>query len=278
MNVNAGTFNFNGQYGIELINSILNEQAAPTCSGNGLGTVAEPCYNTASSTPTNTPTDVPTNVPTSTPANTPTSTPANAPTATPTNRPGNPPTHTPMPTSTSGRATSQLNGSGGSGSLIPVTGGELINLDCLTTINLFDITVTFFNLCDHQAGLNSVNAGNLPGQLPHGTAFVMGLDVLVFNQDQVIQSLPDGTGIQMDFSLPDGQQDQFAMLYWNDEDGDGNGEWIEISPQLNSDKISQILSTDSADELYHISATATDGNLYKILTTEKTGTFVLVKK
>jgi hypothetical protein len=80
----------------------------------------------------------------------------------------------------------------------------------------------------------------------------------------------------MDLSLPDGSGDQFAVLYWDDQDG--NGEWIEISQQLNSDKISQILSTDSADELYHISATATDTNLYKILTTEKTGTFVLVKK
>jgi hypothetical protein len=274
VNVNAGTFNFNGQYGIELINSILNEQAAPTCTGNGLGTIAEPCYNTASSTPTNTPTATPTN----TPANTPTNTPANTPTATPTNMPVNPPTHAPMPTATSGGATSQLNGSGGSGSLIPVTGGESIKLDCLTTINLFDITVTFFNLCDYQAGLNSLNAGNLPGQLPDGASFVMGLDVLVFNQDRVIQSLPDGTGIQMDFSLPDGSQDQFATLYWNDEDGDGNGEWIEISQQINGDKLSQIMSADPADELYHISATAADANLYKILTTEKTGTFVLVKK
>jgi hypothetical protein len=67
-------------------------------------------------------------------------------------------------------------------------------------------------------------------------------------------------------------------VYWNDEDGDGNGEWIEISQQLNSDQLSQVLSADPADELYHITATAADEDVYKILTTEKTGTFVLIKK
>jgi hypothetical protein len=136
--------------------------------------------------------------------------------------------------------------------------------------------VTFFNLCDYEATLNSITATNLPGQLPTGASFVMGLDVLVLNKGQVIQSLPNGTGIQMDF--PAASPDQYAVLYWNNEDGDSNGEWIEISQQINNDKISQVLSANPEDELYHISATASDSKLYKILTTEKTGIFVLVKK
>ena len=268
MNVNGGSFNFNGRYGIELVNSILNEQLAPSCSGNGLGTAAEPCYNNTSTITTNTPTSTPTNTPPNAPTNTPTSTPTTAPNGTPTN--------TPVPASTNTVVAGQPNGSGGNGNVIPVTGGGLINLDCLTTINIFGIKVTFFNLCDYQATLNSVDASNLPGQLPNGASFVMGLDVLVLNQGQVIQFLPNGAGIQMDF--PAGSQDQFAVLYWNDEDGDGNGEWIEISQLLNSDKLSQVMSADPADELYHIRASAADGNLYKILTTEKIGIFVLVKK
>ena len=272
MNVNGGSFNFNGRYGVELINSILNEQLAPSCSGNGLGTVAEPCYNNTSNTPTNTPTSTPTN----TPPNAPTNTPTNTPTSTSTTAPNATPTNTPVTVSTNTVVAGQSNGSGGNGSVIPVTGGELINLDCLTTINTFGIKVTFFNLCDYQAILNSVDGTSLPGRLPNGDSFVMGLDVLVLDQGQDIQSLPNGTGIQMDF--PAGSQDQFAVLYWNDEDGDGNGEWMEISQLLNSDKLSQVMSADPADELYHISASAADGNLYKILTTEKTGIFVLVKK
>lgn len=272
MNVNGGSFNFNGRYGVELINSILNEQLAPSCSGNGLGTVAEPCYNNTSNTPTNTPTSTPTN----TPPNAPTNTPTNTPTSTPTTAPNATPTNTPVTVSTNTVVAGQSNSSGGNRSIIPVTGGELINLDCLTAINAFGIKVTFFNLCDYQAILNSVDGTSLPGRLPNGDSFVMGLDVLVLDQGQDIQSLPNGTGIQMDF--PAGSQDQFAVLYWNDEDGDGNGEWMEISQLLNSDKLSQVMSADPADELYHISASAADGNLYKILTTEKTGIFVLVKK
>jgi cell division septation protein DedD len=278
LNVIGGTFNFNGRYGIEFFNSLLNEQSPPSCAGNGLATVAEPCYNNTSSIPTNTPTSTPTNTPTNTPTSTPTNTPTNAPTSTPTSTPTNvpnvAPTNTPVTAPTNTGVTGQSNGSSGNGSVIPVTGGELINLDCETTINAFGITVTFFNLCDYQTALNSVDTSNLPGQLPSGVSFVMGLEVLVLNQGQVIQSLPNGTGIQMDF--PAQSQDQFAVLYWNGEDGDGA--WIEISQQLSSDKLSQIMSADPVNELYHISTTAAGDDLYKVLTTEKTGTFVLVKK
>lgn len=159
-----------------------------------------------------------------------------------------------------------------------MTGGELIDLTCLTRVNAFGISVTFFNLCDSQAILNDVNMEDLPSQLPGGTSFVIGLDVLVLDLGQAIQTLPYGSGIQMDFPFPAGSGDQFVVLYWDDQDGDGNGEWIEISQQLNSDKISQVLPADPADEFYHITPAAADGNFYKILTTEKTGTFILVKK
>ena len=263
LNVNGGTFNNNGHYGIEFVNSTLNEQATPSCTGNGLATIDEPCYNSA-----------PTSTPSPTPTNTPTNTPTSPPTGTPTNTPVALPTQTPVPPSTTSPSTNPDS----NGAIIPVTSGQLINLDCLTTVTFFDITVTFFNLCDHQADMSSMNATNLPEPLPNGTSFVMGLDVLVLNQGQDIQSLPDEAGIEMDFSFPAGSQDQFSVLYWNDEDGDGNGEWIEISQQINSDELSQVLSADPADELYHIAQTTTDDNVYKVLTTEKTGIFVLVKK
>lgn len=240
----GGLFTFNGQYGVELNNSVLQEQSAPTCSDNGMGTVDNPCYNITPSTSTSTATSTPTNTPVATPTN------------------------TPMPTST----TSQSNSSNGDGGMSPAAEDQFINLDCQTTVSRFGITLTFLNLCDHQTALHSVNAANLPGPPPDGTSLLIGLDVVVLNQDQVIRSLPNGAGIQVDFPLRAGAQDQITVLYWDDEDS----QWVEVSQPIDSDEISDVLSTDATDELYHI--LTADGNLYKILATERTGTFVLVKK
>jgi len=160
--------------------------------------------------------------------------------------------------------------------IIPVTGGELIDLACTTIVNAFGVKVSFYNLCDHQATLISMDSETLPGSLPEGFTFVKGLDVAVLFDGKVIETLPDVTGIQMDFPVPANSNGPFAVLYWSDEDGDGNGEWLEISNPLSEGNVSQALSTDGEDELYKI-IISTD-TLKKILTTEFTGIFVLVQK
>jgi hypothetical protein len=84
----------------------------------------------------------------------------------------------------------------------------------------------------------------------------------------------------MDFPIYAQSQDQFAVLYWSDADGNGSGEWIELSQQLSPDEISKILSSSAGDELYRLvdgSASLTD-LFYPILTTDKTGVFILVNK
>jgi len=160
--------------------------------------------------------------------------------------------------------------------LIPVTGGELINLSCLTTVNAFNIKVTFFNLCGHQSIMNSIDATSLPHELPDGVSFVKGLDVIVLKNNELVKALPDGTGVEMDIPILAGTQDQFAVLYWDDEDGDGNGEWVEISQQIAADKISQVMGAEAEDELYQI--TGAGDQYFKTITTDETGIFVLVKK
>jgi hypothetical protein len=184
------------------------------------------------------------------------------------------PSSTPPP-STSPSAPSTL-----PGFIIPQTGGGLIDLECNSTLWAFGIKLSFLNLCDHQTTINSIGTGDLPADLPDGFSFVMGLDVQVLSKNQIITDLPDGSGIEMDFPIYARSQDQFAVLYWSDADGNGSGEWIELSQQLSPDEISKILSSSAGDELYRLvdgSANLTE-LFFPILTTDKTGVFILVNK
>jgi len=133
---------------------------------------------------------------------------------------------------------------------------------------MFGIKLTFLNLCDQQTLIKNVTAGSLPGKLPQGFSFVMGLDIKVLSNGQTLQNLPNGSGIQMDFPISSGNQ--FAVLYWN------GSSWVEGSQQLSEDQVSQVVASSADDNLYQIKSTS--DAFYKVLTTDKTGTFVLVKK
>jgi hypothetical protein len=161
--------------------------------------------------------------------------------------------------------------------LIPLTGGELIDLDCNSIFWAFGIKLTYYNLCDYQTAIHSVGSSELPGKLPTGFSYVLGLNVHILSNGQIVKNLPNGTGIEMDFPLNKQSQAHLALLYWNDPEGDGKGEWVQITKQLGKDKIFQTLSVKSADEFYKLITSATD-TFYPNLTTDKTGIFILVKK
>jgi hypothetical protein len=163
-----------------------------------------------------------------------------------------------------------------SSSVIPLTGS--LDHTCRTTTRKFDVKFVFHNLCDNQTIITNVIADKLPGKLPAGYSFLKGLDVRAMIQGSIVKSLPSGTGIQIVFPIPNGIQDQYAVLYWNDENGDGKGEWIEISQSIKSNLLSQVILDDPENKLYHIDLDPNEVDLYKIITTEKTGIFVLVKK
>jgi hypothetical protein len=160
------------------------------------------------------------------------------------------------------------------GSIIPLTGGELIDLDCDSVLWAFGIKVSFFNLCDYQTTLNSVGAGDLPADLPEGFSFVMGLDVDILSEGQFIEELPEASGIEMDFPIYEQSADQFAVLFWSEADG----KWIEVSQQINANEISQTLNANAEDELYHVLSESLSDLFHQILTAQKTGVFLLVKK
>lgn len=153
----------------------------------------------------------------------------------------------------------------------------LIDLDCNTVIWLFGVKFTFYNLCEQQARIESVGASDLPGALPTGYSYVKGVRLDILTNSQFLQNLPDRTGVEMDIPFFNASPDKFMLLYWNDPEGDGNGEWIEVTKPLDRDQLVKALAAKSVDELYKIS-TATGDMFYPGLTTDKIGIFVLVKK
>lgn len=159
-----------------------------------------------------------------------------------------------------------------------IKNGNLLNLDCLTSMNVVGVKITFHNLCDYQAAVSGAQADTLPAPLPNGDSFVQGLNLLVLFNQQIVKTLPSGTGVQLDFPIPANTQDQFAVLLWDDADGDGNGQWLDVTQLINDQDLSKVLSADANDELYQIKPTKTFEAFYRVITTEKMGTFVLVKK
>jgi len=169
----------------------------------------------------------------------------------------------------------------GNGFVIPITGGGAIDLACNSIFWVADIKIGFLNLCDYQSAMQGVDAKSLPGKLPQGYSFVMGVDVDVLLNGQAIKELPVGSGIQFDFPVNDAPKDQFVVLYWSDDDGDGKGVWLEVSQEVAEAKLSEALLKNAADELYRItrdSLNQADDIYYPIVTTEKTGIFALVTK
>jgi hypothetical protein len=96
--------------------------------------------------------------------------------------------------------------------------------------------------------LKSVDGNDLPGSLPDGFTFIIGLDFSILRQNQLVESLPNESSIQMDFPIA-GAKDQFVVLFWN------GSEWVQVSQQAMEDPA-----------------------IYQVSTTELTGIYVLVKK
>jgi hypothetical protein len=160
--------------------------------------------------------------------------------------------------------------------LIPLTGGELVDLDCDSILWAFGIRLSFINLCDYQSTVNPIVAGDLPAVLPNGFSFVMGLHVDLLQEGALLEELPAGSGIELDFPLYNQSLDQFAVLFWEDPDGDGQGQWVEVSEQIGPAEISQAFNASDGDGLYRLGAES--DLFYQILTTQKTGVFVLVQR
>ena len=285
VNLHGGTFAKNGRYGIELFGGTFVVHSDPVCPTEGATANALGCFIVVPVTPTQpTPTEPTPTQPTATEPG-PTQPTATEPSPTqpaPTEGTPVPPTESPTqptaPASTGsgsgtggGSATSSL-GSGSSSpgnSAIPLIGGELVGLDCDSVFIAFGIKLTFMGLCDYQTIVNEVAEGDLPGDLPAGSSYVTGLDLAVLNNGQELQTLPAGAGVQLDFPIPAGE---YAVLYWDE----ATGAWVEVSWPLDPADVADALGIDEGDGLYRLNPSLV--SFLQILTTNKTGIFILVQK
>ena len=160
---------------------------------------------------------------------------------------------------------------GPSAFVIPLTGGEMIDLDCNSVIWAFGIRINFLNLCDQQTTIHSVGADGLPASLPAGYSLLLGIELDILNDGQVLESLPDGAGIEFDFPLR--STGMPAVLYWDET----ARQWVEISTSLERREIPEALLRTTGDELYRL--VRNQGSIiFPVLTTDQTGIFVLVSK
>ena len=123
--------------------------------------------------------------------------------------------------------------------------------------------------------MRGIAANELPAPLPAGVSYLRGVEVNILSSGKSMKNLPDGAGIELDYPLL--STESLAVLHWNDPDGDGRGEWVEISEPLRRSQLARALTTDSEDELYAL-MTLSRGGFYPVLTTDLTGIFILVAK
>ena len=276
--------------------------ATNTPTNTAVNTATNTPTNTATNTPVNTATNTPTNTPTNTEVNTATNTPTNVvqatstntatntppagststPTSTqtltsvPTSLATNTPTNVPANTSVPGATRTPVQSStSNTGVLIPLTGNQPVNLDCDSVFWIWGIKLTFYNLCGQQSMMYGISANHLPAPLPAGSSYLLGVEVNIMRGTQVVQNLPDGAGIELDYPLI--STAQLAVLYWNDPDGDGKGEWVEVSQPLRRSELTKALTAAADDELYEL-VTLPGAGFHPVLTTDQTGIFILVAK
>jgi len=154
-----------------------------------------------------------------------------------------------------------------------VTGNRPVDLDCNSVFWIWGIKLTFYNLCGQQSTMRGIGANELPAPLPAGASYLLGVEVNILNSGQTSHNLPDGAGIELDYPLI--SIDQLAVLYWNDPDEDGKGEWVEVVQPLGRAELLEALTAKSEDELYKLK-TLSDGGFYPVLTTDQTGIFILI--
>lgn len=116
----------------------------------------------------------------------------------------------------------------GPGPLIPVTGGELVELSCAiaNTLELPSGDAVILNqiLCGYEASLDQELEETLPGEMPEGNTFTSGMTLVVLLDGDTVETISPNT-LTVQFVIPAGMEgSDFAILAWDAE----TGSWVEV--------------------------------------------------
>jgi len=158
-------------------------------------------------------------------------------------------------------------------SLIPVTGGQLVNLVCGTrsTVRTPDGKTAEFlaNLCGYQVSFMEEQANTLPS--PVTGTFTSGITLQILFNGSPLKLVPENASVRISFPMPDGSiTADFMMLFWNVDLNNGAGGWQEL-PQTPGK-----LNPSDPQDTRQILSGLQIVNGYAQITVNFTGTFVIV--
>ncbi len=136
-------------------------------------------------------------------------------------------------------ASSSGTGSGGGGTgvspaaptIIPVTGGQRVSLDCedaSVVLELEQVRVIFTGLCGYEVVIDTVNEDGLPAGVDDGHTLMTGLSITLLKGDQPVNVMPVNTGIQVSYIKTD---TNISVLEWKEND------WSQLVASSSDDRL-----------------------------------------
>ena len=159
--------------------------------------------------------------------------------------------------------------------LIPVTGGQPVNLVCGSWSTLrtpHGIKVEFLSvLCGYQVSLAEEQAETLPGTLT-GT-FHHGITLQILSSNNPLDLVPENAFVRISFPMPENSKvEDYSVMYWNVALNNGIGGWMELP--LTTGKLNPDNNLDVRQVLSGLQIV----NGFAQITVNFPGTFVIVKK
>jgi hypothetical protein len=114
--------------------------------------------------------------------------------------------------------------------LIPITGGELIELSCTepSTLRLASFKFTFTNLCGYSARLDGASESGIPSVLSKDKPFVGGITLSLFKDGEPVSKIPADATITLFFDIPEDMNgESLVILFWDLSANNGTGGWVE---------------------------------------------------
>jgi len=117
--------------------------------------------------------------------------------------------------------------------IIPVTGGQLVELPCDTecvTLELPDGSqAEFCGLCGYSVSLSEEAEETIPFDMPNGASMLMGMTVVLMDPDQVIlDHVPAGATLKLSYPLAEGVDSTALTMYLYDHVKE---EWVELTTE-----------------------------------------------